>query len=244
MVKVEIDTRGVRQALSDLEHKQMPFAIALAATRIAQRVKKSTLTIMAKRLDRPTPTTMSSLFVKSATKSKPVAETYFKDKWGSGIPADRYLQQAVLGGVRRHKRVEEALIARGIMRRSQYAIPADAFLDRYGNASRGLIMRVLSGLGAAETVSGYQANATNSRRSRRKGNAQRYFAGVVDGTHGVWERKSTAWGTAVRPVFLFSDGAPGYRVIFPFFTIAENIVRANYRDEFEEALAHAIRTAR
>ncbi len=90
----------------------------------------------APRLDRPTPTTLNSLFVKMATKAR-AAEVYFKDSWASGIPTDTYLQQAVSGGLRPHKRFEKSLIARGIMRSGQYTVPTTAFMNQYGNASRG-----------------------------------------------------------------------------------------------------------
>ncbi|MBV7491180.1 hypothetical protein [Pseudomonas sp. PDM30] len=245
MVKVKItpDLLPVSEALLELEKKHIPHVLALTATRLAQRVKKGELTVMAQRLDRPTRTTMNSLFVRMATKSKP-AEVFFKDSWTSGIPADTYLQQTVRGGPRPHKRFEKALIVRGFMKSSQFAIPNPNVLDKHGNVSRGTMTRILSGLGAAETSRGYQANASNSKRSQRKGNARSYFSGVVGGTAGVWERKETAFGDVVRPMFVFSRSAPMYRTIFPFFKIANNIVKANYSAEFRGAFADAMTTAK
>jgi len=105
--------------------------------------------------------------------------------------------------------------------------------DSFGNVPRGLLMKVLSGIGAAEMKEGLMANATGSRRSRRKGNAQRYFVAEIEGTQ-----------EGVRPVFIFTTDTPGYRVIFPFFKIAENIVKAHHADEVRKALAEAVRTAR
>ncbi|MNE20809.1 hypothetical protein D3C80_1139500 [compost metagenome] len=224
---LSLDAAPVTVALQALEKKHLPFVLALTATRLAQRVKKGELAVMAQRLDRPTRTTMNSLFVKMATKHKP-AEVYFKDSWTSGIPADTYLQQTVRGGPRPHKRFEKALIAGGFMKSTQFALPSPNVLDQHGNVSRGTMTKILSGLGAAETSRGYKANATNSKRSQRKGNARSYFSGIVDGTAGVWERKETAFGDAVRPVFVFSRSSPVYRRIFPFFKIANNIVKANY----------------
>lgn len=233
----------VSKALLELEKKHVPHVLVLTATRLAKRVKKGELAVMAQRLDRPTRTTMNSLFVKMATKSKP-AEVFFKDSWTSGIPADTYLQQTVRGGPRPHKRFEKSLISNGLMKAGQYAIPSPNVLDKHGNVSRGLMNKILSGLGAAESRRGYKANATGSNRSQRKGNARSYFSGVVDGTAGVWERKETAFGDAVRPVFVFSRSAPMYRTIFPFFKIANNIVKANYSAEFRDAFADAMTTAK
>lgn len=245
---LQIDARTnieeLSKALRTVGEKQLPFAFALMATRLAVLVKKGELSVLKARIDRPTTTTLNSLYVKPATKDKPEARTFFKDAWTSGVPADTYLQQAVKGGRRPHKRFEKALIAKGIMKPGQYALPATSVLNQFGNVPRGTIMKILSGLGAAETVSGVQANATGSKRSKRKGNAQKYFAGEVDGTQGVWERKKTAWGDAVRPVFIFSDGEPGYRVILPFYKIADNIVKANRVREFQSAMDTALATKR
>ena len=245
---LQIDARTnieeLSKALRTVGEKQLPFAFALMATRLAVLVKKGELSVLKARIDRPTTTTLNSLYVKPAKPGKPEARTFFKDAWTSGVQADTYLQQAVKGGRRPHKRFEKALIAKGIMKPGQYALPAASALNQFGNVPRGTIMKILSGLGAAETVSGVQANATGSKRSKRKGNAQKYFAGEVDGTQGVWERKKTAWGDAVRPVFIFSDGEPGYRVILPFYKIADNIVKANRVREFQSAMDTALATKR
>jgi hypothetical protein len=242
-VDMSLDAFPVSAGMRELEKKQIPFVMARTATLLAQRVKKGSITVMQKRLDRPTPTTLNSLFVKMATKAR-AAEVYFKDSWASGIPADTYLQQAVSGGLRPHKRFEKSLIARGIMRSGQYAVPTTAFMNQYGNVSRGTMLKILSGLGAAESTRGYQANASGSARSRRKGNAYRFFSGDVDGTQGVWERRSMGMGDAVRPVFIFADSAPRYRTIFPFFKIGQNIVNANYQADAATAWAEAMASAR
>jgi hypothetical protein len=242
-IDMSLDAFPVSAGMRELEKRQIPFVMARTATLLAQRVKKGSITVMQKRLERPTPTTLNSLFVKMATKTR-AAEVYFKDSWASGIPADTYLQQAVSGGLRPHKRFEKSLIARGIMRSGQYAVPTTAFMNQYGNVSRGTMLKILSGLGAAESSRGYQANATGSARSRRKGNARRFFAGEIDGTQGVWERKSLGKGDEVRPVFIFSDSAPKYRTIFPFFKIGQNIVNANCQADAATAWAEAMASAR
>lgn len=242
-IDMSLDAAPVSAGMLELEKRHIPFVMARTATLLAQRVKKGTITVMQKRLDRPTPTTLNSLFVKMATKTR-AAQVYFKDSWASGIPADTYLQQPVSGGVRPHKRFEKSLIARGVMRSGQFAVPTTAFMNQYGNVSRGTMLKILSGLGAAESTRGYQANASDSAKSRRKGNAHRFFSGDVGGTQGVWERRSMGMGDAVRPVFIFSDSAPRYRTIFPFFKIGQNIVNANYQADAATAWAEAMSTAR
>lgn len=246
MIRIEAapQLETLSRAFRELERKQLPFAMALAATRTAQRVRKGELAVMRQRLHNPTNTTMNSLFLTSAKKGKPEARVWFKDQFGSGIPADRYLQAIVQGGPRRHKRMEKALIARGIMSSNEYAMPTPALMDAHGNVKGSIVMKILSGLGAAETVSGVTANASNSRRSRKKGNAQRFFVAEIEGTRGIWERKTIGMAQGIRPVYVFVQGAPQYRVVVPFFKIAANIVKANYEKEFTTALEQAIATAR
>lgn len=238
---LDIDSVPLAREISDIQRKQIPFALVLAQTRLAaNRIKPGILAVMGQRLDRPTPTTMRSLFAQSATKRRP-AKVWFKDSWTTGIPADMYLQRAVQGGARSHKRFEKSLIAQGLMKSGQYAVPTADYLNQYGNVSRGTMTRILSGLGAAESGRGYQANATGSQRSQRKGNAERYFVGTLGDQSGIWERKARE---QVKPVFLIADGAPHYRTIFPFFKIAENIGKAHGQAELAGALREAILTAK
>lgn len=240
-LKLDLDTAPLAREISDIQRRQIPFALMLAQTRLAtNRIKPGIVEVMGRRLDRPTPTTMRSLFAQAATKSRG-ARVWFKDAWTTGVPADTYLQQAVQGGPRPHKRFERSLIAQGLMNAGQFAVPNSELLNQYGNVSRGTMTRILSGLGAAEGKRGHQANATGSKRSKRKGNAERYFVGTLGDDTGVWERKPRK---QVAPVFLFTKGAPRYRVILPFFKIGENIAKAHGQAELANALREAILTAK
>jgi hypothetical protein len=240
-LKLDIDSVAVAREVSDIQRKQIPFALLLAQTRLAKdHIKPGIAEVMGKRLDRPTPTTMRSLFAQAATRSRG-ARVWFKDAWTTGVPADTYLQQAVQGGPRPHKRFERSLIAQGLMKAGQFAVPNSELLNQYGNVSRGTMTRILSGLGAAEGKRGHQANATDSKRSKRKGNAERYFVGTLGDDTGVWERKPRK---QVAPVFLYTKGAPHYRVILPFFKIGENIAKAHGQAELADALREAILTAK
>lgn len=241
-VSASANTREIARRLGEVAQKQIPFATANALTAIAKLVKQGELDVMAQRIDMPTKFTMNSLYIKAARKTKLEARVWFKDYASKGTPASKYMMSAVHGGARRHKRFEKALIAKGIMQPSQFAVPADgAVLDGYGNVPRALHVKLLSGL-RAFGEQGYDANASGSARSKRKGNAQKYFAAEIDGTPGIWERDRHTGG--VKPLFVFSESEPKYRVILPFFKIAENIHKANYEREFTKALEHAIRTAR
>ena len=233
---------AVQAALKDTERKQIPFANALALTKTAQRVKAGEINAMKRNLDRPTNFTLKSLYVKAATKATQEARVWFKDFAPKGTPAGNYLQPQVQGGQRRLKRHEKALIARGLMKSTQFAVPAaGAKMDQYGNMKRTQYVQLLSQL-RAFGEQGYSANATGSKRSTRKRRSGAYFAATINGEQGVWQEVESAFGKGARPVLIFLDRDPSYRVRFPFFKIAENIVKANYEREFKSALDHAIKT--
>lgn len=245
-VTASVNANEVAKALNRTATEQIPFATANALTAIAQRIKAGEIKVMKARLDRPTQFTLNSLYVKAALKKDLAkgARVWFKDYASKGTPAGKYLQPGVYGGARRSKRFEKALMARGILPEGQFAIPGSgAPLDSHGNVPRGLYVKVLSGLKAFSEV-GYDANATGSTRSKRKGNAQKYFVATIDGQAGIWERVKSGFGEGVKPVFVFTDGEPKYRVLVPFFKIAENIHKANYAKEFTYALEQAMKTAK
>lgn len=245
MIRIEAapQLQTLSKAFRELEKKQLPFAMALAATNTAERVRLAERAALRQDIDNPTKTTINSLFKSSATKRNPEARVWFKDNFNSGIPADRYMQPQVNGGGRPHKRFEKALIARGLMKSGQYAIPRPAVLDSNGNVKGGQVMRILSGLGAAETVAGYQANASESRRSRKKNN-KRFFVAKINNAEGVWERIATGFGSGVKLWFLFVDKEPKYKQRLDFFGIAEREVAKYYEREFTSALEFAIATAK
>lgn len=244
-LRIDIDTLPVSQAIARAANKQIPFAIALALTETARRVEKAEIKVMRQRFDRPTRYTLNSLMVQKATKTRQQARVWMRDWSPKGTPAQKYLNPQVYGGERAHKRSERALIAIGAMKPDEYAVPAaGARIDAYGNMSRGQIVQILSAL-RAFSEQGYSANRTSSARSQRKRRGSDYFAGDPGGGgRGVWQRVSTGWGEAIRPVLLFTESAPKYRKRLPFQQVAENVSRKYLQAEFIDALDYAIRTAK
>lgn len=242
-VRATTNVEQLSAAMRQLSDKQLPFALALAATRTGQEIQKNVRRVMRQRFDRPTPTTLKSLYLKAARKAKPEARVWFRDEFVSGVPADKYLQAEVFGGQRAPKGLERALQKRGLLQKGQLAVPASWVQDQYGNVKRGLTQKIMSGL-RVFGEQGYSANATGSKRSRKKGNWERWFVAEIDGTRGIWERQKSAMGDRVRPAFVFTDGPRTYRVRLPFFKIAENTVKAHYQRNFIDAIAHAVATAR
>jgi hypothetical protein len=239
-VKVTSNIEQLSRALREVGEKQLPKTMARAATRTAWVVRERIIEAITKDFDRPTPLTLKSLYVKAAKPGGAPARVWFKDAFTSGIPADKYLQPQVQGGPRGHKRFEKALIARGLMSSSEYAIPTKDVLNAFGNVPGGLSMRILSGLGAAETVAGVTANASSSRRSRKKGNKARFFIAKIKNTRAIWEQKTTALGRGIRPVFVFVTKAPSYSSKLDFRGIAERTIEREYLAQFSAAIDEAI----
>lgn len=240
-IKTTSNFQEINRAMRLLGEKELPFALALAATRTAQKVRSTLLEQMGRSLDQPTPTTLRSLTIKNANKVTKTARVWFIDSFSHGIPADKYLQPQVFGGSRGPKRLEVALRARGILGGNQWAIPSRDILNQYGNMPGALAMKILSGLGAAETKAGVTANASSSRRSKKKGNARKYFVAKIKNTQAIWEAKNLrGFGRGIRPVVLFVNKPPAYQARFDFFEIAQQTVDRNYLDQFIKSIDYVV----
>jgi hypothetical protein len=246
-IDVRHDLDKLISTLGNVRREQLPYAIAVAVTRTAQVVKRALTTEMLYAFDRPTPYTMGSLFLSSATKSMPVAKVWLKDDAGKGTPASKYLLPEIIGGERRYKRFERALAATGLLPTGMYAMPgAAAKIDRFGNMERGQVVQILSALRAGETRAGYQANRTQ-RSAKRQGQApRRVLRRQARGGRlplGIWQRFGFAHGSAIKPVAIFTR-APQYKQRFRFQEIADEVVRDEFGGQFMTAYSQAVATAR
>lgn len=258
-MKIDVRTNfpEVQRALSRAAD-QVPFALARALTRTAQDVREAQRKTLAGVFDRPTPYTLNSLYVRPATKQRLEALVWVKDRAGS---SSHPIMPQIDGGDRGLKRFEFRLVRAGFMRANERAVPgAGAVLDRYGNMSRGQIIKILSQLKTAAVV-GDTSDASDSRRSRAKRAKEAYFVSRGQGTwfgggawkngeksqhlpRGVWLRRSFGpLGTAIKPVLIFVDQVT-YRQRFKFFEIAETVIdrrfASNFNESFEAALASSL----
>lgn len=234
----------VLDELTNLERDQIPFAAALALTNTAKAVEQVLVNEMRTVFDRPTPYTLNSLRVFPATKEKLVARVWMKDESVKAEPATRWLTPEIYGGDRRTKRAERQLRERGILPDGKYVVPgAGAKLDKYGNISRGQVTKALSGIGGY-TQQGYDANATSSARSSKKGNARRYFVMFDADRRPIGIAERTAKGREKLSIVLAFVSKPSYRVTFDFHQVAQREAEARIRDEAVKAVAVARRTRR
>ncbi len=248
-----IDVSGaIRQLTAHVEgaQKQVAFATRVALTRSAQKVKLAEEKEMRDVFRTPTPYTMSSLFVRPATRTNLTAEVKLKDWAMKATPASKFLSAQIAGGQRTQKRFERALQSVGALPPGYRIVPgAAAKLDAYGNMNRGQIVQILAFFRAFPEA-GYKANMTAQGRAKlargtkaRQGFA--YFAGRPGDRLplGIYQRVSFAAGSALKPVMIFVKSAI-YRPIFDFEYVAEKTVQAEFSSEFARAFAEAQRTAR
>jgi len=235
------DSRETKAVLAALAAKQWQFAEALALTKMAQSIKSAEHGEMRSVFDRPTPFTMNSLRLQPATRQRPEARVWFKDP-PRLTESQHYLLPQVYGGDRLDKRFEKTLQRAGLLTKGMQLVPASgAKLDAYGNVSRGTYARMYADLQASPVG----ANTTPASRRRRGAHprSQGFFYGNPGGRgRGVWERYRTAFGSAVKPVFL--EARPGYRVRFDFFGLAERTAARVYPSAFDDAVRHTLSTAR
>lgn len=181
--------------------------------------------------DRPTSFTRNAIRILNASPSRLEASLWVKDDKDNnakGQAPEDWVAPQVFGGPRVDKASERNLRAKGILPAGMFIAPgAGAQLDQFGNMSRGQMIKILSGLGALEYVSGFKGNATQSARSLAKGHQQAYFVmrrGKVP--IGIGERR----GKTLVMVLAFVR-QPQYRERFPFFEVVRRIAEDDARLE-------------
>lgn len=228
--------REWERGMDALERDLLPEATADALNWTAAQVRDDLKGMLPSIFDRPTPYTVNSLMMQPANAQHLVSTVGFKDTPGRGR---HYLWPQVEGGGRPMKRFERLLIGRGIMRQGEYAVPGRrAPLDGSGNIRAGLLMQILSQLGAAGDA--YQNETARSRKRAGPGR-RRYF---VPGP-GKWERLPRGiWmeqgkSSPPLPIIMFVR-APSYRVRFRFHEIATGLAAEVFPSKFDRALARVV----
>ena len=262
-MNVTIKFTGLKEVIAnmdDLAKNQVPFALAKALTKTAQDVKDAEVKVMQSSLDRPTPYTLNSLFVKPATKINLESMVYFKDKSsaGKGNPAANWMQPEIEGGRRNVKRFEVALQRIGVLPKGMYIAPGAACqLDAYGNIPSSLIIQILSYF-KAFGEQGYSANITDKRKAALKKGSKRtmktgyeYFVSYGPGSWsgrqhlaaGIYKKVDLIGQGKIKPIMMFVK-IPSYYKRFPFFETAQRVVDQKLKSNFDEAMSEALLTAR
>lgn len=156
--------------------QQVPFAMVAAMTRSAQAARTDLQAAMLTSFDRPTRWTLNSLFVEPATRQKPSAAVFFKDRATGGVPAGRFLRSQILGiprVLKSHERRAGLDEHDGSGVSGWIMVPGRwAELDGHGNISKGQLNAILAQLSLGSHLAA-PGPAKARRRGVRKGES--YF---------------------------------------------------------------------
>ena len=212
--------------------RDLPFAVARGITWTLKDVQKNNPKWMKRSFDNPVRWTLNSMRIEPATKRKGFGRVFFKDEYkagGKGTNAGRYLLPNIEGSRRPHTRWEKFLIARGVMNRNEYAMPASGIrLDRYGNVPSRIYPEIVAQLRLGVNGIGSASEGTMKRRKVR-GVGRIFIPQLTRGSaanrlpRGIWHRERD--GT-IKPLFIFTDNYPAYEVRFPWKIWARKTVTA------------------
>jgi hypothetical protein len=219
--------------------------------------------VMRRVFDRVTPYALNAMRVQEAqgqgTQLKAgVMIKGAQDIAGSAVPPQSFLRAQILGGTRRWKRFEVALMRAGLLPRGWYVVPGQgARLDAYGNMSAGHVVQLMAYLQLFKAQSsGRRQNMSDKRRqqlgrSTRRRRGVEYFVqlanvagpgGRRDLAPGIWERADFgAAGKGIRPVVLFVR-TNRYRPRLDYFGTLQRHAAAVMPTEIERAVALVRRT--
>ena len=234
--------------------QRMPAEAAKALTFTAERVKKAEVAELRAKLDKPTPRTLSSVYLQMATPQRLEAvvwivdelsgasKSYGTNEFGSafqktysfnGITPDKWLIPHIRGGGRLVKGTEILLRKRGVIGPDQWlAIAANAPKNSYGNLSQGWYQKINAAFRA--NLDQYQ-NRTNSRRSRRN------TGGIIMVLDDAGKPDFIAWRNAAGDLtpLLVVTKAPKYKARVDWYGVGKRVAA----DVLPRKVASAIRRA-
>ncbi|MDX3929210.1 MAG: hypothetical protein QHC90_25840 [Shinella sp.] len=245
-VTVRFDLTDFERSLNNIERKQLPYAVTLALNETVKGGRLAVQKEMDRVFDRPTPYAKRGVVYERATRQTLRASVIV---WGSnrggGLPAAAFLGPQIEGGRRTHKAFERQLIQRGLMDKGKVAVPASRTkLDRYGNIAQSFLNRVMADLQIDYRGAGATRVRSDASLKRNRNYQKARFFVPRKGSHlfpGVYQRNPT--DQSIFPVILFVT-SESYKVRLKLWDVVERYAIAHLRDNFEDAFAHAMRTAR
>jgi hypothetical protein len=218
--KAQIDAKGFQKGMTDWA-RRMSMSNVIALTKTAKIAEQAEYDEFRRKIDRPTPWTMRSLFVIPAKPNRPNAELRTKDDAGS-VPAGAYLNPLIDGGARKGKSTERKI--------GRYMVPSRYMnLNAYGGAD--ISFRKLQ---SQLRVDGTN-NASSSAASKRKRKNEAFFIrGDIIYRRSMHTVDGKNFG-AIIPQFILVDKAPEYRPIIYWVEVAQITFDQNYLREFNKA---------
>lgn len=248
LIRIAVDADNMLgRTFTELERKNLPFAIVQACNATAVNIRQQWANTAPRVFDNPAPMTRKAAQYRKATKQKLYAEIFLRDEADNGTPPAKYLQPQVEGGTRKKKGFEILLQQKGVMPPGMFAVAGQgAQLDQYGNVPARQISQILSQLGAREDKYQNQTDTSASRRRAKRKRGGEYFTVQKKRGRllpGVYERITTAFGSAVRSVFIFTPKAT-YKPRYNIFGLAQRAWDKLMPFHFNRELAKALETSK
>jgi hypothetical protein len=213
-INFKADLKPLHRALIDLQANQIPFALALGATRLAQGVVEAETDEIDKTFDNPTPFTEKSFALVPATKKSPVAIVFPKDI------QEQYLAPYIVGG------------DRSLGSKKAMLVPITARTNAYGNLSRNQLATLKGKPNVfVGTVHSRRTGKPISGVWQRPTNAQRRAAGRNSGK------------APLKLLIEFTDTTPAPKRL-DFYGRARRYISRNATAVFTDALNQAIASER
>lgn len=234
------------------EASQIPFATAVALTRIAHFAAKATKKHLTDVFDRPKPSTKDSIVVDKATKTELTAVVRHKTRDAGGVPSDEFLTHNIIGGPRIDKRSEVLLRVAGILPEGMQTVPGQgARLDSFGNMSRGQIVQILSYFKAFGGIKSSGRGYAGGTRSKAINRTKKYQRGAGYFVVTAWDTKQRLYPgvwkvdkAGIDLILVFVKSQMKYKSKYYFAETTEKAAVDRFSQEFQRAMREAIRTAR
>lgn len=246
-VSFDFEVRDFMNFTSDVERKQLPFAISRALNDTVAGGRKAAQGQMEGDLHRPTAYAKRGIVYERSDKHNLEASViiYGSKSTNGGLPAAYFLGPQIDGGQRSHKAFEKQLVARGYMRTNEVAVPAARLrLNQYGNVTQGQINKIMSGLKVDYRGGGATRVASTSKGKSRAAAKGRYFVPRRSSSlaPGIYYEKPSR-KKAIYPVMLFV-GKTAYTKRFKFRQAVILHANRNFEKNFNIRFQQALATAR
>lgn len=232
-IDIRADLKPLHRAFIALGAKQVPYASALALTRLAEGVQAAEVDELKKDFEKTTAFTERAFGKTAATKKNLVATVFIKDRTSDAGGQNAYLAPYVLGG------------DRSLGGKRGMLVPRAAKTNQFGNLSKGQLARYKGMpdvfIGPVTFKNGRTVNGVWKRGATKRG--ARYKGGGEYGTRGKNTNKPGGVRTTLQLLIEFEDTTPVPHG-FDFYGRARTYVRANAAREFEAAMRQALATAR
>ena len=238
-INVRDNAAELSRHLSATAREQVPFATALALTRTAKALERSTQMELGQVFNNPTPFVARGTFSTSANKRELTATVGMRDRTGAGRAGPAmYVKESFSGGARDLKPFERALKKLGALPEGYKAVPGyDLKTDRYGSPDRKKLTEIIGALS-----SGFSIYSGRGKRTALVG----YFV-VMPGAGGraahfkypgIFRRLQRGDGRAVQCMFVFQTTASyDKRIELP--ALARAVVTRDFGIFLRGALAQA-----